>query len=90
MHDVDNIIFSPYTAEHIAEIMKDKITEVRTRTELEIVLSDRLLKYSSQKLETLKKGDFRVCLEFLKSVVQRALEKGQPEGGCEAKGEVDL
>lgn len=25
MHEIENIIFSPYTSENIAEIMKDKI-----------------------------------------------------------------
>lgn len=62
IHEVENIIFSPYTAEHISEIMKDKIEQVRAATELEIVFSDKLLRFAAQKLEALKKGDFRVCL----------------------------
>jgi Cdc6-like AAA superfamily ATPase len=75
IHEVENVIFSPYTAEHIAEIMKDKIAEVRAFTRLDIAFPDKLLRFAAQKLETLKKGDFRVCLEFLKGVAQLLLER---------------
>lgn len=42
--------------------MKDKIEQVRAETGLDIVFSDKLFKFASQKLESLKKGDFRICL----------------------------
>jgi Cdc6-like AAA superfamily ATPase len=80
MHDVENIIFSPYNASHISEIIKEKLEKVHIETGLKVDFEDRLLKFSSQRLETLKKGDFRVCLEFLKNVVQKSLE-------VESKGE---
>jgi Cdc6-like AAA superfamily ATPase len=36
MQDIENIIFSPYTAAHIAEIIKDKLGEVYSETGLKI------------------------------------------------------
>jgi Cdc6-like AAA superfamily ATPase len=90
IHEVENVIFSPYTAEHIAEIMKDKIAEVRAFTRLDIAFPDKLLRFAAQKLETLKKGDFRVCLEFLKGVAQLLLErqerKEEGQEGQEGEG----
>lgn len=75
IHEIENIIFPPYTAEHISCIIKDKLEEMRAATGIEIVYSDNLLKYTSQKLETLKKGDFRICQEYLKGVTQCLFSK---------------
>lgn len=75
IHEIDNVIFPPYTAEQIAEIMKDKIEQVRSTADLDICVPEKLLKFASQKLEALKKGDFRICLEFLKGVLQKTFEE---------------
>lgn len=80
IHEIDNVIFPPYTAEQIAEIMKDKIEQVRVTTGLDICVPEKLLRFASQKLEALKKGDFRICLEFLKGMLQRTFEDSPEEG----------
>jgi hypothetical protein len=59
--------------------MKDKVEHVQALTDLDIGFSDKLLRFSAQKLETLKKGDFRICLEFLKGVVQLAFDQSDSE-----------
>lgn len=61
IQEIENIIFPPYTAEHISCIIKDKLEEMKTATEIEIMYPEKLLKFTAQKLETLKKGDFRIC-----------------------------
>ena len=42
--------------------MRDKIADACKESGLKIEMSDRLFKYSSQKLEALGRGDFRICL----------------------------
>ena len=44
---------------------------------IRVEFSDKLLKFASQKLENLKKGDFRICIEFLKTVVRNVFEGGK-------------
>ncbi len=50
MHDIENVIFPPYSSEHIAEIMKDKVQEIEAKTSLSITISDKLLRFAAQKL----------------------------------------
>ena len=55
-------------------ILRDKIEFIQAKMNLEVVFSDKLLKFAAQKLEALKKGDFRICLEFLKEVVRDSFQ----------------
>ena len=70
MTEIDNVVFEPYKMEHIMAIMSDKIEHIGKRMRIKIVFAEKLLKFAAQKLETLKKGDFRICIEFLKEVVR--------------------
>lgn len=74
--EIENVVFAPYKAEHIMAIMQDKLALVRQKFSLDLAFPDKLLKFAAQKLETLKKGDFRICLEFLKEVVRGSFRKG--------------
>lgn len=50
MQDIENVIFPPYNAEQLGEIMKDKLAEVQRVTDIEIAFTDRLIRYASLKL----------------------------------------
>ena len=55
-------MFSPYTAEQIMLIFKDKLEYIQKKMNIHINYSDKLLKFSATKLEGLRKGDFRICV----------------------------
>lgn len=77
--EIENIVFAPYRTEHIMAILQDKISHLKGKFNITVDFPEKLLKFSSQKLETLKKGDFRICLEFLKEVIRLTFATQQRE-----------
>ena len=48
--------------------MEAKLLEVTKKSDISLVISEKLLLYSANKLQAIKKGDLRIVFEFLKEI----------------------
>ena len=76
---IENIVFNVYKIEQIKELICDKINKVKTSAGIEMVFDESLIKFASNKLDTLKKGDMRIVFVFLKYLGDLLFSDNQAE-----------
>lgn len=75
--DVSNIVFNPYTIEEVKNIIEDKIATVAAKTGIRLLFTEKLVRYSANKMNEMKKGDMRIVFEFLRSLASKLLPKSE-------------
>lgn len=84
LHQAKNLVFAPYNQHIIAAIILDRFHELSQRCQINIEVSEKLMRYVARKLENLTKGDLRMVNEFTKEVVAAVIhEQDLPESGQE-------
>ena len=75
MQEVKNLVFTPYNQQTLSWIIFDRLQQLRDRCQINIEISDKLMRYLARKLQNLTKGDLRMVNEFVREMVAAVLNE---------------